>query len=130
MQSVHSTAPANWATFLCDQFHNPLSQSCPKHIRYESTKIVIKPNLFEIISQKYSHKDIKIFVEKRKISYFGLALNLFQYLISPNQDDLSYSARIFISGLENGWAAKPTLFGLRRRPEQTFVWPSLLSDAF
>ena len=27
-------------------------------------------------------------VEKRKISYFGLALNLFQHLISPNQDDL------------------------------------------
>ena len=37
-------------------------------------------------------------VEKRKISYFGLALNLFQHLISPNQDDLSYSARTFISG--------------------------------
>ena len=29
-------------------------------------------------------------VEKRKISYFGLALNLFQHSISPNQDDLSY----------------------------------------
>ena len=41
-------------------------------------------------------------VEKRKISYFGLALNLFQHLISPNQDDLSYSARTFISGLQNG----------------------------
>ena len=26
-------------------------------------------------------------VEKRKISYFGLALNLFQHLISPNQND-------------------------------------------
>ena len=60
-------------------------------------------------------------VEKRKISYFGLALNLFQHLISPNQDDLSYSARTFISGLQNGWAAKPCLFGLRRRPEQTFL---------
>ena len=65
-------------------------------------------------------------VEKRKISYFGLALNLFQDLISPNQDDLSYSARTFISGLQNGWATKPTLFGLRRRPEQTSVWSSLL----
>ena len=41
-------------------------------------------------------------VEKRKISYFGLALNLFRHLISPNQDDLSYSARTFISGLQNG----------------------------
>ena len=69
-------------------------------------------------------------VEKRKISYFGLALNLFQHLISPNQDDLFYSARTFISGFQNGWAAKPTPFGLRRRPEQTFLWPSLLSDAF
>ena len=37
-------------------------------------------------------------VEKRKISYFGLALNLFQHLISPNQDNLSYSAQTFISG--------------------------------
>ena len=27
------------------------------------------------------------FVEKRKISYFGLALNLFRHLISTNQDD-------------------------------------------
>ena len=58
-------------------------------------------------------------VEKRKISYFGLARYLIQHWISPNQDDLSYSARTFISGLQNGWAAKPTLFGLRRRPEQT-----------
>ena len=37
-------------------------------------------------------------VEKRKISYFGLAHNLIQYWISPNQDDLSYSAQTFISG--------------------------------
>ena len=41
-------------------------------------------------------------VEKRKISYFGLTLSLFQHLISPNQDDLSYSARTFISGFQNG----------------------------
>ena len=37
-------------------------------------------------------------VKKRKISYFGLALNLFQHWILPNQNDLSYSARTFISG--------------------------------
>ena len=37
-------------------------------------------------------------VEKGKISYFGLARNLIRHLISPNQDDLSYSARTFISG--------------------------------
>ena len=48
------------------------------------------------------HSNFEIGVEKRKISYFGLALNLFQHLISPNQDGLSYSARTFISGLQNG----------------------------
>ena len=37
-------------------------------------------------------------VEKRKISYFVLARYLIQHWISPNQDDLSYSARTFISG--------------------------------
>ena len=37
-------------------------------------------------------------VEKGKISYFGLANNLIRHLISPNQDDLFYSARTFISG--------------------------------
>ena len=41
-------------------------------------------------------------VEKRKISYFGSAHNLIRHLISPNQDDLSYSARIFISGHQIG----------------------------
>ena len=38
------------------------------------------------------------FVEKRKISYFGLVRNLIQHWISPNQDDLSYSAQTFFSG--------------------------------
>ena len=37
-------------------------------------------------------------VEKGKISYFGLARNLIRHLISPNQDDLSYSSQTFISG--------------------------------
>ena len=37
-------------------------------------------------------------VEKRKISYFGLARNLIRQSISPNQDDLSYSSWTFISG--------------------------------
>ena len=37
-------------------------------------------------------------VEKWKISYFVLARNLIQHWISPNQDDISYSARTFISG--------------------------------
>ena len=44
-----------------------------------------------------THKTPDGFVEKRKISYFGLALNLFQHLISPNQNDLSFSAQTFIS---------------------------------
>ena len=70
------------------------------------------------------------YVEKRKILYFGLALNLFQHLISPNHDDLSYSARTFISGLQNGWAAKPTLFGLRQRSEPTFVYRPCLAMLF
>ena len=69
-------------------------------------------------------------VEKRKISYFVLARYLIQHWISPNQDDISYSARTFISGLQNGWAAKHNLFGLRRRPERTCLWSPLLSDAF
>ena len=42
------------------------------------------------------------FVEKRKISDFGLARNLIRHLISPNQDDLSYSPRTFISGQQIG----------------------------
>ena len=41
-------------------------------------------------------------VEKRKMLYFGLAGNLIWHLISTNQDDLSYSARTFISGYQIG----------------------------
>ena len=41
-------------------------------------------------------------VEKRKISYFGLARNLIRHLISTNQDDLSYSSRTFISAHQTG----------------------------
>ena len=39
----------------------------------------------------YIYAHIHIYVEKRKISYFGLVLNLFQHLISPNQDDILFS---------------------------------------
>ena len=52
----------------------------------------------------------------RENSYFGLARNLIQHLISPNQDDLSYSARTFFSWQQIGWAAKHTLFGWRTPP--------------
>ena len=88
--------------------------------------------IFCIEYQVYSIPEIlgPTYVEKRKISYFGLGRNLIQRLISPNQDDLSYSARTYISSFQNGWAAKPTLFGLRRRPEQMFLWSFLLSEAF
>ena len=57
----------------------------------------------EVFNMKETHAEPPfpcdyVSVEKRKISYFGLALNLFQHLISPNRNDLSYSARTFISG--------------------------------
>ena len=53
------------------------------------------PHLSCLGISKLIAKDV---VEKRKISYFVLARNLIQHWISPNQDDLSYSARTFISG--------------------------------
>ena len=47
----------------------------------------------------YRNTKVKVrSVEKRKISYFVLARYLIQHWISPNQDDISYSARTFISG--------------------------------
>ena len=46
-------------------------------------------------------------VEKRKISYFVLARYLIQHWISPNQDDLSHSARTFISGYQTGERPNP-----------------------
>ena len=70
-------------------------------------------------------------VGERKISYFGLARNLIRHLISPNQDDLSYSARTFhfrptrLGELPN----TPSLAG-ERRPVQTSHWPFFNSDAF
>ena len=60
------------------------------YARIDSWKVAIYSDGDNII--------IIIIVEKRKISYFGLARNLIRHLISPNQDDLSYSARTFISG--------------------------------
>ena len=46
-------------------------------------------------------------VEKRKISYFVLARYSIQHWISPNQDDLSHSARTFISGYQTGERPNP-----------------------
>ena len=59
---------------------------------------VLSPLLFAIASNLGQTTRPSDSVEKRKISYFGLACNLIQHWISPNQDDLSYSARTFISG--------------------------------
>ena len=101
-----------WHSWLFS-FFSLLLQFCISNIRY---------SIPEILGPTY--------VEKRKISYFVLARYLIQHWISPNQDDLSYSARTFIFGYQNGWAAKHTLFGLRRRPERTCLWSPLLSDAF
>ena len=52
--------------------------------------------------QRIDAKKWECFVEKGKISYFGLARNLIRHLISPNQDDLSYSARTFHFRLTDG----------------------------
>ena len=65
---------------------------------------------------KKKKKDIRVSVTvvvEGKISYFGLARNLIRHLISPNRDDLSYSARNFFSGQQIGKSAKPALFGWR-----------------
>ena len=75
-----------FALSCCDtrgffSFFSLLLQFCVSNIRY---------SIPEILGPTY--------VEKRKISYFVLARYLIQHRISPNQDDISYSARTFISG--------------------------------
>ena len=70
-------------------------------------------------------------VEKGKISYFGLAHNLIRHLISPNQDDLSYSTRTFHFKLTDGLSCVNTLsLAGERQPVQTSHWPFFNSDAF
>ena len=69
-----------WHSWLFS-FFSLLLQFCVSNIRY---------SIPEILGPTY--------VEKRKISYFVLARYLIQHWISPNQDDISYSARTFISG--------------------------------
>ena len=64
-------------------------------------------------------------VEKRKISYFGLALNLFQHLISPNQDYLSYSARTIFPSSTKNWR-KPAKLPL---PQKSSMGTDVLSSA-
>ena len=70
----------------------------------KNDKTIIQINIIRFITRRFQHLMhwlytlIGTFVEKGKISYFGLARNLIQHLISPNQDDLSYSARVFLYG--------------------------------
>ena len=92
------------------------------HITSEDQRMYLSKHVNNFIANK--------FVEKGKISYFGLARNLIRHLISPNQDDLSYSSRTFISSHQILLAAKHSLFGWRRRPVQTSHWPFFNSDAF
>ena len=89
-------------------------------------KLIISRNNYMALNN-YSYL---IIVEKRKNlvfcfgTQFNSTLNFTQsgWLI-PFSPDLLFR-------LANGWAAKHTLFSLRRRPEQTCLWSSLLSDAF
>ena len=61
--------------------------------------LLIDENFHEFANKAEMATVSKIeYVEKRKISYLVLARNLIQHWISPNQDDISYSARTFISG--------------------------------
>ena len=55
--------------------------------------------------------------------YFGLARNLIWRIISPNQDDLSYSARTFFSWQQK-LGKQPNTFSLaeQRHPVQTSHW--------
>ena len=61
-----------------------------------------------------------IYCSERENSYFGLARNLIRHLISPNQDDLSYSARDFFTGKKKlGKLPNPLPLAGERRPVQT-----------
>ena len=78
-------------TFQCDQMNRHVTPLCEHPTKKDN------PTTFSTV---YT-------VEKGKISYFGLARNLIRHLISPNRDDLSYSARIFISGQQD-WVSCQT----------------------
>ena len=56
---------------------------------------------------KVLHKNGAAFCSGRKFSYSGLAHNLIRSIISPNQDDLSYSLRASFTGSRN-WASCQT----------------------
>ena len=57
----------------------------------------------------YVYMFISIYQEE--ISYFGLARNLIRPIISPNQDDLSYSSQMTFRVAQTGAKPSNTLFG-------------------
>ena len=66
-------------------------------------------------------------LQQQEFSYFGLVRNLIRRIISPNQDDLSYSIRITFLGSSNWGKPSNTVFG-RRTPFCTDVY-RLLSNS-
>ena len=58
--------------------------------------------IYQPLIKRLKKKTFKKNCRGRENSYFGLARNLIRHLISPHQDDLSYSARTFISGHQIG----------------------------
>ena len=66
----------------------------------------------------------------KKISYFSLARNLIRHLISPNQDDLSFSTRDFFTGSSKlGKLPNPFSLAGERCPVQTSHWPFFNSNS-
>ena len=66
----------------------------------------------------------------KKISYFGLARNLIRHLISPNQDDQSYSTRTLFSEHQKlGKLPNTVSLAGERRPVQTSHWPFFNSNS-
>ena len=63
----------------------------------------------------------QVYIRSRR--YFDLARNLIRRIISPNQDDLSYSARIFFPGQQKlGKLLNTVSLAEQRHPVQTSHW--------
>ena len=69
------------------------------------------------------------FVGERKISYFGLVRNLIRHLISPNQDDLSYSARPSFPATKSCKLPNTVSLAVERHPVQTSLCGSRIAAA-
>ena len=69
------------------------------------------------------------FVRERKFRILVWRGNLIRHLISPNQDDLSYSSRDFFTGSSKlGKLPNPFSLAGERRPVQTSHWPFFNSN--